>query len=320
MRGGIFRKIWACWKILWAAKRLKNLTLKSDTKVFLTNTPRTHFVLFVAKRVWRMKGKWIAVFHDFTTRPDFLLNGICDEADLIIANSMPTRAFLRGKIDSQNFPKIRIIENGLDFNEIPAAKPTKKIEKVLLLGRIDPQKGQIFAVQAADIMQKIAPELNFFIVGDTVKTDKRTTKYDKEIKNFAKKQKLENVHFLPAVDDPFEAICSADLVLVLPTKPETFGRVVIEALAMGKLVIAFDEVGPRDILDQFEKFVLQKSGKTEVPILRTGANAEELAAKIKYFMDNPKERDLFVKYAREFVQVSFDFRETKKGLFRALEG
>ncbi len=73
VRGGIIRKIWACWKILWAAKRLKNLTKKSDIKVFLTNTPRTHFVLFIAKRVWRMKGKWIAVFHDFTTRPDFFI-------------------------------------------------------------------------------------------------------------------------------------------------------------------------------------------------------------------------------------------------------
>lgn len=317
--GGVVKKITAIFRLFSAARRFKKLSRElGATKVF-TNTPRTHFVVFLARKFFFLGGKWTVFFHDFTTRPKFLLRAICRSANTLVVNSLPTRKFLRDRISKRLFSKIQIVENGIDFQKIPAQSPPQKLQNFLLLGRIDPRKGQIFAIKAADILRKEFPEIRFRIVGSPFAEDKRTMKYASKIRILAKEKKCENVEFVPEVNNPFAEIEKADALLVLSTEAETFGRVVIEALACSRFVLAFDETGPREILQNFEQFCLKRAGKKTIPSIRVEKlSVENLVEKIRFFAKDFKQTKVFTDNARDFVKKSYSLDTTKKRLLNLL--
>jgi glycosyltransferase involved in cell wall biosynthesis len=211
---------------------------------------------------------------------------------------------------------MRLIENGVDFRKIPESRAPEEIKNILLIGRIDPRKGQIFALQAADLLQERNPDIQFFIVGSSFPEDPRTVDYEKEIRTFAKDRNLQNVHFMGETEDPFKVMAGADCVLALPTEGETFGRIVTEGLAMQKLVLVFDEVGPRDIMRSFEQFIETKTQKhLSLSCITEKQNAMSLAEKIGFFADHPEKTHLFTDHARAFVQKRFSLEETRKQLF-----
>lgn len=315
VRGGAFKKLLASGRLLQAAKKLKEIIEHENIGQVFANTPRTIFILWIAKFFFHLKSRAIIMIHDFTI-PQFLLRKISAKTDVIIVNSVPTRTIVRKIIPEEYFSKMRIVENGVNISQLPAAQIPRKIEKVLIIGRLDPRKGQIYLLQAAKELQKTNPELKLFIVGSSFLQDPRTTEYETELKKFAEIHKLENVFFIPEVDNPFEVIQSADMVLALPTEPETFGRIVTEGLAMGKLVLSFDQMGPRDILQNFARFC----DKSIQPLLIKKNSAKDLAKKIKFFSDNPEVIADYVKNSRNFVAKNYPLSETKKRLMNILSG
>lgn len=322
VKGNWLRKISAGANILSSAQKLKTLVHKegnaADVQIF-ANTPRTIFVGFLAKKIFGLKARFIVMIHDFTIPPK-LLKRICATADVIIANSVITRQTIRGHIHPQDCEKIKIVENGVDFHEADKYKAlfeksaSPKIEKIALVGRIDPRKGQMYALEAADLLQERNPHLKFFIVGASFSGDQATTEYEKEVRQFAKERNLKNVFFLDEVEQPFEIFATADMALVLPTEDETFGRVVIEALAMKAMVLAFDRNGPRQILQTFATF----AKKSADFLLVEPENSMTLAEKIGFFADNPHEAEGYIENARKFVEEKYNLNETKKHLFRIL--
>ena len=307
-------KFIATFRLLWAARKLKVLAEKKGAVRFFSNTPRTHFVMYLAKKFFRIKGTWICMFHDFTV-PKFLVKKIGATADILIANSVPTRNFLRARIDPAHYEKIRIVENGIDFKKIPQGTISKCVKNILILGRIDPRKGQFFALEAAQKLKKTNPDLQFQVVGSPVEADPATMAYDQKCRDFVRAKKLKNVRFIVEVDDPFREIEKSDLVLFLPTEPETFGRVVIEALALNKLVISFDETGPREIIKGYENFL----GQIQTSLL-VEKEAEALAQKIQFFVNNPVEILSFTENTRAYIEQNYALAETKKRLLGLLLG
>jgi glycosyltransferase involved in cell wall biosynthesis len=315
VRGGIFKKLLASGRLLQAAKKLKTVIENENIGQVFANTPRTIFILWLAKFFFHLKTRAIIMIHDFTI-PQFLLQKIAVKTDIIIVNSVPTRQIVRQIIAEEFHSKIRIVENGIDIEKYPVPQIPRKIEKILLIGRLDPRKGQIYLLQAAKELERINPELQFFVVGSAFAQDLRTIEYEKELKNFVEIHHLKNVFFIPEVENPFEVISSADMVLALPTEPETFGRIVIEGLVMNKLVLSFDQMGPRDILKNFARFC----DESVQPLLIEKNSAQDLVKKIQFFVENPEFIKPFVGNAYHFVEMNYSLSETKKRLMNILVG
>jgi len=319
VKGGKLSKIKALLNLVWCARRLKSI-LKTEkaTQVF-TNTPRAHLVLFLLKKVWGWKGTWIVMVHDFTLRPESLMTRIGASAEVTIANSLPTRAWLKTYLNKADYEKIRLIENGVKVG--PQIQPAQQLMTLLHLSRIDKRKGQQHFVEAADLLQDRNPDLKFSVVGDSVKTDPETVIYEQDVRQFAQDRCLQNLTFKPGVKTPLATMDAYDAFVFTPTEPETFGRVVIEALSRGKLVLAYNQTGPKEILEHYERWLQQTknlSFKEPHLLLVELNNAMSLAERMAYFADNPSEVHLYTKYAAEFVAENYSLAETKKRLAEVL--
>ena len=317
VRGNIFKRIIVFGRLLCAARRLAQRVRQvgTDDITIFSNTARTHLVMCLARKIFRLRGRWIVMMHDFTV-PRWAMKPIGRGADIIVVNALVTREDTRTKIDPRDYDKIQIIENGIDFDNLPSPQPPKHIRNILSIGRIDPRKGQLYALKAASRLLRTAPDVRLTVVGAPFEGDPDTVTYHQECHRYAERERLTNVTFLPEVADPFAAILSTDMVLFLPTVPETFGRVAIEGLAMGKVVLAFDEIGPRETFRLYHREANLKP-KT---LLVDSNDPEKLAEKILFFIQHPEDIPPVTRHARTFVEKHYDLHHTTKRMLQVLLG
>ncbi|MEA2178714.1 MAG: L-malate glycosyltransferase [Solirubrobacteraceae bacterium] len=180
-------------------------------------------------------------------------------ADVVLANSEHVRA----SVERPDGPPVLVVDNPVDLERFdPAAADGPRIRRELglapadpllvLVGQITPWKGQETAIRAlAELPPRLAAT-RLAVVGETVFTTAgtrfRNESYREELERLASDLGVgERVLFLGARDDVPDVLAAADVALV-PSWEEPFGRVVIEAMAMGVAVVATEVGGPREIL------------------------------------------------------------------------
>ncbi|PID70761.1 hypothetical protein CSB37_01600 [bacterium DOLZORAL124_38_8] len=313
-------KLLALIRLFWASLKLKKIIKQESQNVrtvqVFANTPRMMMLAWFLKFLWRCDFRLMVMVHDFTI-PKFVFNLIAKKADTIIVNAVITRQVVRDSLPAALHERIMIVENGVDFSHLPHCprEVSGRIKNVVLLGRIDPRKGQLFALEAAKYWKKHNLDVSLSIVGSPFSGDMATEKYEKILHQRAKEWDLERVNFVSEVETPWEVFSHADLVLVLPTEPETFGRVVIEAMALNKPVIVFDEMGPREIMKHFGRFTKQDVSSFICP-----KNAVELAKRVQELVENPERCSIFWQKGEPFVRKYFDQVDTKKQFVNILLG
>jgi glycosyltransferase involved in cell wall biosynthesis len=182
---------------------------------------------------------------------------LSQKATLCIAISQAVAQQLKN--DGVPEEKIRMVYNGLDPDEWRSHKEqTSRLRESLNLGegtflfgcasQLVPWKNhQAFIEAAARIAaDEKCDHARFVIIGGDLWGEHQ--EYVKELRALVKKHDLQNrFNFVPNQSDNFDAISGLDAV-VLPSREEPFGRVLIEAMALGKVAIAFDSTGPREII------------------------------------------------------------------------
>lgn len=114
-----------------------------------------------------------------------------------------------------------------------------------VLGRLDPQKGQDDFIRAIPILLKHQTNLHFVIAGDETKSQHG---YKKKLENLSIELGVNDyVQFIPFTNAVPEFMSAIDF-FILPSHAETFGFVLIEAMAMGKMIIATDAGGVPEII------------------------------------------------------------------------
>ena len=205
--------------------------------------------------------KFVSTFHGTYNFNNFLkkyYNSIMLMTDGTIAISK--FIFDEIKTKYQKMPKIiNIIPRGIDlefFNEasidqqikndiLTKFKINKDTIKIMLPGRMTEWKGHLILLKAFErACQQIDKKIELLLVGpdDNILLKKKLTSfvYEKNIQNI--------VHFISARNDINNFYSIADIVVSPSTDPEAFGRVSIEAQAMGKFVIASNHGGSTETI------------------------------------------------------------------------
>jgi glycosyltransferase involved in cell wall biosynthesis len=146
---------------------------------------------------------------------------------------------------------VRVVPNGVDeavFHPLPAA--TRDPNKVLFVGFPRPAKGVDILVDAMIDVIASRPDAHLVIVGGSLY--RAADDYIAELHTRAARPPLRgHVSFAGPLPPPriaHEMATSA--VLVLPSRSESFGAVLVEALACGTPVVASRCGGPEDIVTE----------------------------------------------------------------------
>jgi glycosyltransferase involved in cell wall biosynthesis len=243
------------WTIRANAERLARLIETEDIDIVHARSRAPAWSAIAAAR--RTGRPFVTTFHNAYGAGSWLkrrYNSVMARGDRVIAIS---RFVAEHAVATYQIPpdRVRIIERGVElehFNpdRVPAGRIIQLAEQwrlgdgmpvVMLPGRLTRWKGQRALIDALGVLGR--RDLRCIFVGDG------NAGYRRELERRAKKLGLDGVcHFADRCNDMPAAYMLADVVVSASIRPEGFGRVIAEALAMGRPVVATDHGGAREIL------------------------------------------------------------------------
>lgn len=156
---------------------------------------------------------------------------------------------------------------------------------IALAGRITRLKGHHDLINAIDQLQQHGVNAHALIVGDE---DPRRLAYAKELRETVTAKGLaDHVTFTGHRSDIKEVLAVSDAVVSLSTKPESFGRSVLEAVRLGRPVVGYDHGGVGEVLAD-----IYPQGRT--PLSDSTALADRLAELAAGRIQPPEPIDAFL--------------------------
>ncbi|MBI1238182.1 MAG: glycosyltransferase [Alphaproteobacteria bacterium] len=200
-----------------------------------------------------------------------LYNSIMARGERVIANSQYTADHVAAA-HATPAERLRVIHRGIDlsaFDEgamnpdrvdaMRAAWGARHDQRVVLLpGRLTRWKGQHVLIEAAAAMAKAGDTSSLFVLaGDEGSHSHYVGELDKAIAAAGLTGRVKRVGH---ITDMPAAYMAADVVLSTSVKPEAFGRIAVEAQAMGRPIIATDLGAARETVKRGETGFLVKAG------------------------------------------------------------
>ncbi len=213
------------------------------------------------------KSKFVTTFHgtyDFTNSLKKFYNSAMVRSDLVIGGSnfifehiyqnygdffkndkRKLLVIFRG-INTNFYSQKSIKENKLQ-NIIKECNVDKTKFVILLPGRLTPWKGQEVFIEALNILNRQNDVRSFYAI--IVGSDQGRKVYFKKLKSLVERYRLyKSLIFVPQFKEMPIAYQISDLVVSASTKPESFGRVSVEAQSMKKPIIASNIGGSKETI------------------------------------------------------------------------
>ena len=265
--------------MLLPALRIRRLIRETGAAIVHTNSVKSHFLGALA--VSFTPAKLIVhernILDDSTVRR-WLLRIADWRAARVIAISDAVAAPYRERL--RHPTKVVTVYNGIDVARFAAADGAAFRQElglgpeallVVQVGQIARWKGQDIFLRAAAQVAGQFPAAQFAIVGKVLFPQNEAA-YEKHLHVLVEHLGLEGrVRFVGQRDDIPQVLAAADVVVHPAAEPEPFGRVLAEAMAAGKPVVASACGGTPEIIADGETGVL-------VPPGEPGAIVEALAA------------------------------------------
>ncbi|TDS13892.1 glycosyltransferase involved in cell wall biosynthesis [Sphingobacterium paludis] len=213
--------------------------------------------------------------------------------------------------------KSKVIYNGVDLDvwspdKVGGAMYRLKSEEAPTvcignIGQLIPWKNQLHFIRIARIISNAIPNAHFFIIGDDLFAD--YPDYRQELKReIMDADMVDRITFLGYNDDIKAVMAGLDM-LIHTAINEPLGRVILEAMAMQKIVFSYASGGVAEIID---------NGKDG--FLVPANDYEALAKKLLWFIEQSPEFQYSVqKSARAKVAQKFNARLLAEQITRVVE-
>ncbi len=238
--------------MLFNIRKLARLCRQEGVELIHARSRAPAWVALGAARL--LKLPFVTTYHgSYNSRSSVktLYNSVMARGDVVIANSHYTAGLIQAK-HAVAGDRVRVVNRGTNFSAFaPAAVGAERVQAlrkawgvephqriVLLPGRLTNWKGQRVLIEAARLMRDSGDtDTAFILAGDAQGRDG----YVKELDALIAKAGLEGrVKRVGHCSDMPAAMLSAAVVAVPSTDPEAFGRVAVEAQAMGTPVVVSD--------------------------------------------------------------------------------
>jgi len=256
------------WSVKSVLQILRLIGLR-EIDVVLSNSSASFSAALAAK----IKGlPHIWVIHEIIKERDPLLRFLFGKRALtrmisalstrIVVNSLACqRAF-------ENSDKVCLVYNGVDIERgaIPSRDDLllqfglKKQDFVVgTVGKICEKKGQMEVISAIASLSSKYPQLKLLVVGE-----KKDRRYFSRIQKYVQKHKLEDRIVFAGYRKEILDIMRAIDLLISASRVESFGRTVIEAMAVRTPVLALRAGGIPEIIDHERNGFLMESRSPEI--------------------------------------------------------
>jgi len=218
---------------------------------------------------------------------DFFLSKLADKI-LVISESIK-QMLVKKAFFSKN--KLIIIKEGINFNDY-RIKKIKKIKVIGTAGRLVIQKNHFLFLDAAKLVLEKYPKIRFIVAGNG--------SLKEQLIKHSKNLKIEkNVFFLGEIRNMKRFYSKIDLFL-LTSSYEGTPIVILEAIASNVPVIATNIPGTNEIIQN------NKTG------FLTEENAEKIAEKLIYLIENPEIAKKTAKQARNKLKKKYSIKRKVK--------
>ncbi len=179
-----------------------------------------------------------------------LLGGYAARLHGRIAVSAAARHFI-----DRYFPgDYRVIPNGVDVARYAQAVPVARWQdgtfNLLFVGRLEPRKGVLDLLKGFRILRKTGCSCRLLVVGSGPQ--------EREARRYVMTRRLANVEFLGRVSDAEKAqlFKTADVFISPATGHESFGIVLLEAMAAGTPIVCSDIHGYKGVVRRHREALL----------------------------------------------------------------
>ena len=169
---------------------------------------------------------------------------LANKLDGRIAVSGAARHFI-----NRYFPgEYRIIPNGVDLEKFQQAEPYEELRdgtlNILFVGRLEERKGLTYLLQGYHRLRKRRVDARLLVIGSGPKL--------REYRRFVGLRGIRDVEFLGRVSDEEKVryFASADIYCAPNTGQESFGIVLLEAMAAGVPIVASDIHGFKRVVER----------------------------------------------------------------------
>jgi len=195
----------------------------------------------------RTQAQFVTTCHGYYSR--HLFSRVMSWSKLVI---VPSQVIGKHMMESFRVPvqNIRIIPRSVDlekFRALPQKSPGQSEFVVSIIGRITPLKGHPYFLKAMAQVIRTMPYVKIWVIGDT---PEQKESYKRELMTLVHRLGLDgHVEFLGNRRNIPELLSQTTVVVMATVTHEAFGRVILEAQAMGSPVVATRVGGVVDIIE-----------------------------------------------------------------------
>jgi glycosyltransferase involved in cell wall biosynthesis len=261
------------WKTAHCAVELIGLVVWESIDVMYANGPRTFVCASVAGKLSRRPVIWHLhnVLEEQTElRLLAFLSGWTDQ--IISCSSAAAEPLL--KVQPQLRSRITVIRNPAPNWAVQGVESLQRINPffesrggdtgVGILGRVTPFKGQLQFVQAAKLVVCQFEQAHFWVIGSPEPGSSQDQQYLQEVRRQVEESGLSaKFSFVPHQEPVAPYYALLDIVVIASQGPEALAMTAIEAMALGKGIVAPDAGGNSEIIEDEETGLLAPDATPE---------------------------------------------------------